>query len=148
MAIALSKEKVQAEHGLMMIYSFITLFLTNATVLMLGNALFPSALVLGTYSISYWWAIYHSMFKLSVINVFVMPLVTYYEWKNKTVFTPKQWMITYFVVDFVVLYGVTRFSESLGLGVSSWFVLVIFALALDMVQGVVMMQLGKLIPMK
>jgi len=148
MAITLSKEKVQAQHGLMMIYSFIALFVTNALVLMLANALFPQAIVLGTYSITYIWAIYHSVFKLSVVNVFVMPLVTYYEWKNSTTFTPKQWMITYFFVDFLVLYGVTRFSESLGLGVSSWIVLALFALVLDMVQGLVMMQMGKLIKMK
>ena len=148
MAIALSKEKVQAQHGLMMIYSFIALFVTNVLVLMLANALFPQAIVLGTYSISYMWAIYHSMFKLTVVDVFVMPLVTYYEWKKGVTFTPQQWMITYFLVDFVVLYGVTRFSESLGLGVSSWIVLALFAFVLDMVQGIVMMQMGKLIKMK
>jgi hypothetical protein len=148
MAIALSKEKVQAQHGLMMIYSFIALFLTNALVLMFANSFFPQSLVLGTYSISYWWAIYHAMFKLSVVGTFVMPLVTYYEWKNGTIFTPGQWMITYFVVNFVVLWGVTRFSESLGFGVSSVYVLALFALVLDMAQGMVMMQMGKLIKMK
>lgn len=148
MAIALSKEKVQAQHGLMMIYSFIAIFVTNTVVLMVANALFPQALVLGTYSISYWWAIYLSMFELTVINTFVMPLVTYYEWKKSITFTPKQWMITYFVVDFVVLYAVTRFSENLGFGVSSWYALAVFALALDMVQGIVMMQLDNLIKMK
>jgi hypothetical protein len=148
MAIALSKEKVQAQHGLMMIYSFLTLFVTNILVLMLVNALFPRDVVLGTYSISYFWALNHSMFKLSVINVFTMPLVTYYEWKKGVVFTPKQWMITYFFIDFVALYAITRFSESLGLGVSSWIVLAGFAFVLDMVQGGAMMLLGKLVKMK
>lgn len=147
MAIALSKIKVQAEHGLMMIYSFIALMLTNVVVLMLANYFFPEAVVLGTYSISYWWALHHSMFKLTVINVFVMPLVTYYEWKKGVTFTPKQWMITYFVVNTIALYGITRFAETLGLGVSSWVVVVALAAVLDIVQGMVMMSLGKAIKM-
>jgi hypothetical protein len=147
MAIALSKIKVQAEHGLMMIYSFVALMLTNVVVVMLANYLFPQAVVLGTYSISYWWALHHSMFKLTVINVFVMPLVSYYEWKKNVTFTPKQWMITYFVVNTIALYGITRFAENLGLGVSSWVVVVLLAGALDIVQGMVMMSLGKAIKM-
>lgn len=147
MAIALSKEKVQAQHGLMMIYSFIALMLTNVIVLMVMNAIFPSKVVLGTYSISYWWAIYHSMFKLSVVSVFVMPLITFYEWKNKVIFTPKQWMMTYFVVNFLVIWEITRFADHLGFGVSSWSVVLGLAFVFDMVQGVVMMSIGKLIKM-
>ena len=147
MSIALSKEKVQAEHGLMMIYSFIALMITNVIVLMIVNALFPKHVVLGTYSISYWWAIYHSMFKLSVISVFVMPLVTFYEWKNKVVFTPKQWMMTYFVVNFLVIWEITRFADNLGFGVSSWGVVLGLAFVFDMIQGMVMMSIGKLIKM-
>jgi hypothetical protein len=143
MAIALSKEKVQAMHGLNMIYSFITLMVTNVLVLMIANAIAPNQVVLGTYAISYWWAIYHSMFKLSVVSVFVMPLVTLYEWKNKTTFTPKQWMMTYFVVNTVVLWEITRFAENLGLGVSSWVVLLVLAAVFNFVQGMAMLALGK-----
>ncbi len=147
MAIALSKEKVQAQHGLMMIYSFIALMLTNVIVLMIVNALFPNQVVLGTYSISYWWAIWHSMFKLSVVSVFVIPLVTYYEWKNKLIASPKQWMALYFVVNFLVIWEITRFADNLGLGVSSWGVVLLLAAVFDMAQGIVMMSIGKLIKM-
>ena len=147
MAIALSKEKVQAEHGMMMIYSFIALMLTNVLVLILANLMAPQHVVLGTYSISYWWAVYHSMFKLSVISVFIMPLVTLYEWKKKTIFTPNQWMATYFFVNFFVIWEITRFAENLGFGVSSWGVILILAVIFDMAQGMVMMSIGKLIKM-
>ena len=143
MAIALSKEKVQAQHGLMMIYSFITLFIVNNLVLHVANMFFPDAIVLGTASISHWWAMYHSMFKLTVICIFIMPLVTFYEWKNKLTFSPKQWMATYLVVNFVALWCISRFADNLGLGFSSWFVILIFAGVLDMVQGVAMMVLGE-----
>lgn len=147
MAIALSKEKVQATHGLMMLYTFIALFLANSLLLILANYLFPTAVVLGSSSAPYWWAIYHSMLKLTVITVFVMPLVTYYEWKNKTVFTPKQWMLAYLVVNFVALWCISRFADNLGLGFSSWFVIFLFAGVLDMAQGMTMMKLGKMIKM-
>ena len=143
MAIALSKEKVQAHHGLMMIYSFITLFVVNNLVLHIANMIAPDAIVLGTASISHWWAMYHSMFKLTVIGTFIMPLVTLYEWKNKVVFTSKQWMLTYLVVNFVALWCISRFANNLGLGFSSWFVILIFAGVLDMAQGMAMMALGE-----
>jgi hypothetical protein len=147
MALALSKEKVQAQHGLMMFYSLIILFVTNALVLLIANSLFPTHLVLGSMHVPYWWALYHSMFKLTVIDVFAMAFVTYYEWKKGVIFTPKQWMITYFVVDLVALWGITRFAEYMGLGVSSIFVLIIFAAVLDFIQGMAMLALGKTIKM-
>jgi hypothetical protein len=31
-----------------------------------ANMIFPNQIVLGTASISHWWAMYHSMFKLTV----------------------------------------------------------------------------------
>lgn len=142
MALALSREKVQAQHGLMMIYSFITLFLVNNLVLHVANLLFPTAIVLGTASISHWWAMYHSMFKLTVINTFVMPLVTFYEWKKGTTFTPTQWMASYLVVNFVSLWCIGRFADNLGLGFTSWLVILLLAGVLDIVQGVAMMSLG------
>lgn len=143
MAISLSKEKVQAQHGLMIIYSFITLFLVNNLVLHLTNMLFPNQIVLGTASISHWWAMYHSMFKLTVINIFVMLLVTHYEWKQKITFTPKQWMLTYLAVNFIALWCIGRFADNLGLGFSAWWVILLFATVLDLVQGAAMMALGE-----
>lgn len=145
MAIALSKEKVQAEHGMMMIYSFIALMITNVVVLMIANFAFPQHVVLGTYSISYFWALYHSMLKLTLVSVFVMPLITYYEWKKKTILSPKAWMLTYFFVNFAMIWEITRFAENLGFGVTSWGVVLILAVVFDLVQGMVMMSIGKLI---
>lgn len=143
MAIALSREKVQAQHGLMVIFSFLTLFLVNNLVLHLANMFFPNQIVLSTASISHWWAMYHSMFKLTVINTFVMLLVTYYEWRKKITFTPKQWTLIYLVVNFVALWCIGRFADNLGLGFSAWWVILLFAAFLDLVQGAAMMALGE-----
>jgi hypothetical protein len=83
------------------------------------------------------------MLKLTVICTAAMLLVTIYEWKNKVVFTPKQWMATYLVVNFAALWCISRYANNLGLGFSSWFVILLFAGALDMVQGMAMMALGE-----
>ncbi len=147
MAIALSKEKVQAQHGLMMLCSLIALFITNALVIMIAGSLFPSNVVLGSLHAPYMWAVYHSMFKLTVIDVFAMVFVTYYEWKKGVIFTPKQWMLTYFVVNLAALWSITRYAEYLGLGVSSFGVLLLLAAAFDWIQGMVMLALGKSIKM-
>jgi hypothetical protein len=143
MSIALSKEKVQAQHSIMVIYSFITLFFVNGLVLYLANMLFPNSIVLGTASIAMIWAVYYSTLNLTLISILVMLLVTIYEWKNKIVFTTKQWISTYLVVNFVALWVISRFAENIGLGFSSWFVILLFAGVLDMVQGVAMMALGE-----
>jgi hypothetical protein len=147
MAIALSKEKVQAQHGLMMFYSLLALFATNAVIIMLANVIFPHNVVLGSMHVPYLWAVHHSMVKLTVIDVFAMVFVTYYEWKKGVVFTPKQWMITYFVIDLLALWGITRFAEYMGLGVSSFGVLLVLAFVFDMIQGMVMVSIGKAIKM-
>ena len=143
MSIALSKEKVQAQHGLMLIFSFIVLFTVNNLVLHLVNLFFPASIVLGTSTISHWWAMCHSMLRLTLIGTAVIPLVTYYEWKKKMTLTPRQWMLTYLVVNFVVLWCISRFADNLGLGFSSWLVILLFAGTLDLAQGFAMIALGK-----
>ena len=141
--LIVNKTEVQAQHGLMLLYSFFTLFVVNVLVLLIANALFPSNVVLGNSAVSYWWAVHHSMFKLSVIAVFAMQLVTVYEWKKSVTFTPKQWMLLYFAVNTVTIWGISRFAEQMGLGISAWYVALLLGAALDWVQGMAMMALGK-----
>jgi hypothetical protein len=56
-------------------------------------------------------------------------------------------MLTYFAINIVALWEITRFAENLGLGVSSWVVVILLAAALDWAQGMAMMAAGKLIKM-
>lgn len=141
--LLMSKEAIQAKTGIHLIYAFATMLAVNTLVLMLANNFFPNHVVLGTYSISYWWAIYHSMVKLSLIGTLVMPLVAHYEWKRGKLFEPKEWMITYMVVNVVALWGISRFAENLGLGISAWWVVLILAAVFNWAQGMAMMTLGK-----
>lgn len=143
MAIALSKEKVQVIYGLRLFYSLITLFLVNNLVLHLANMLSPTHVVLGTYSISHWWAMYHSMLKLTLITTFAMPLLTYCHWKKGLTFTQKHWFLTYLVLNFAAIWGITRFSQNLGFGITGWGVALILAAVFASAQGLGIMTLNK-----
>lgn len=143
MPATLSKETIQGQHSMAAILTFIAMMVTNTVVILAANALFPNQVVLGSLSVPFWWAVYHSMLELSVITLLVLFGVTICEWKTKAIFTPAQWMGLYFVVNVSALWGITRFAEQMGLGVSAWWVLLILAGVFDFLQGMVMMFLGK-----
>ena len=52
-------------------------------------------------------------------------------------------MIGYLVINFVGLWSVARGADVLGLGISSWMIVLVIAVVLDFIQGGVMMGLGK-----
>jgi hypothetical protein len=141
---SMSKEEIQAKTGLTLIYSFFTILVINLIVIFLANMFFPTSVVLGTYSLPFWWAMHNSLLVLSLIGTFVIPVVYYHEWKRGQIYTPKEWMITYFVVNVVAVYGITRFAEVLGLGIAHWWIAVILGAVLDWAQGMGMMALGKI----
>lgn len=143
MAIALSKEKVTAQHSLMIIYSFLAFLLVNLVVIYLANTFFPLRVVLGTGTIPFLWALCHSVGKLTVVNTFVLLLVTYYEWKRGKAFTTQEWMGTFLLTNFAALYVISRFAANLGLGLSAWWVVLFLSAILDWLQGLAMMTLAK-----
>lgn len=136
--------EIQGKHGVMAILSYATLLLSNLAVIYLAHLLAPMHVVLGTFALTPFWALCLSVGKLTLIGLLVMLLVPYLEWKQKKDFAPLTWMKLYFVVNAASLWLVTRYAEIYGLGVSSWVVIVALAVALDVVQGITMMQLGKI----
>ena len=130
--------------GIVLVVTYFILFAVNSAVLYLASFWFPQYFVLGTMSITKPWAIAHSMGILAIINTFATPFINYYETSRSKMFAPKDWMIIYFAVNFVGVWLVTRFADNLGFGITSWLVVAILALALDVVQGAAMMQLEKL----
>lgn len=139
-----NRTEIQAKNGMMLLFSYLTLFVVNLIVIYLASMIAPSHIVLGTYSLTPLWALCLSVSKLTLLGIFVMPLVAYYEYKNKKTLRPQDWMFLYFVVNFVSLWGVSRFSHIYGLGLSSWLVTLVIAIVLDAVQGVAMMNLNKI----
>lgn len=144
MAIALSKEKVRSQTGLTLIYSYLTLFVVNTLVVYLASLLFPTSVVLGTYALTPFWALMLSVGKLTLISTALIPLVYYYEWKRGKVYSPKEWMILYFVVDTLAIWLIARFADKIGFGISHWYIALLLGAALDWAQGMGMMALAKL----
>lgn len=141
--LVLNERELQAKQGIMIILSYLVLFACNFLAIYFANLLFPTNVVLGTFALTPFWALMLSAGKLSIIGLLVMLLVPYREWKTKKDFSPMDWMKLYFVVNTLSVYLITRFAEIYGLGVSSWIVVLVLATLMDIVQGVSMMQLGK-----
>lgn len=141
--LVLNERELQAKQGIMIIMSYLVLFACNFLAIYFANLLFPTNVVLGTFALTPFWALMLSAGKLSIIGLLVMLLVPYREWKTKKDFSPMDWMKLYFVVNTLSVYLITRFAEIYGLGVSSWIVVLVLAALMDIVQGVSMMQLGK-----
>lgn len=136
-----TKEKCQCPNtGLKLVYSYFVFLIINGLVLWLANILFPAKIVLGTWSISKFWAIVHSMGILALIEVFAIPLVREFEIKKKKTFSIKERMIAYLLINTLGIWLIARGAEQFGMGISSWIVAVILALVLSLLQGAVMMK--------
>jgi len=136
-------KKPNPQTGIILVYSFPILFIVNALVALAANYFFPQHLVLGTQFINLPWAIIHSMGTLAMINILFIPIIREIENKKGHMLTPKQWLIKYFILNFISLWIISRMPEQLGMGISSWYVAATLALALDIAQGATMMQLEK-----
>lgn len=130
--------------GLILPLSFFTLLATNFVVLYFANLLFPREVVLGTYFLSSGWAIFHSMILLTLVDTFIIPVVHYHESVRGSMYSSKEWMLLYFVLNSLAVWVIARFANNLGFGISAWWVALFLGAAFDWLQGLAMMALGKL----
>lgn len=139
------KEECQCQKKeMMMVCTYFILFVINALIIWLANTLFPNNVVLGTWSISKPWAIIHSMGILALIDTFSIPFIRMCEIKRKKMFSSKDWMIAYFLINTAGVWLIARFAGEIGLGISSWIVAVFLAIVLDIFQGLGMKWVGKM----
>lgn len=138
----MANTKLPEVSGMTVIITTVILYVVNAIVLGLSQMIFPKNIVLGTHALSYIWAIFLSMSALSILGSFVMPFVGKYENMRNKIFSPVEWSLLYFVVNFVGIWSITRFSEQFGLGVTSWMVVLVLAIVMDIFQGIAMMVYG------
>lgn len=129
--------------GLLLLVSYLNLFVVSCFGLMVAASLFPINIVLGTFSLSFSWSIFLSMAVLSWINTFAIPLVREWEKKQQKMLSSRDWMMLYFGLNFAGLWLISRFSQQFGLGISSWVYVVGLALWLDFLQGLAMMWMEK-----
>ena len=137
--MAKTKPAMGETTALQMVKNYLFLLPTNALVIYLANLMFPNQVVLGNMSLSLWWAIGLSMGKLTLILVLATPLIEAWAKMQKRVLSTMDWMLAFLLINFAALWLITRFSAQFGLGVTSWLVVLILAVVLDMVQGMVMM---------
>lgn len=138
------KNRLAENPGLVLVVTYAVLFVVNGLVLLLANSLFPQQVVLGTQFITRGWAVIHSMGTLALINTFAIPFFREYEKSRGKMLTSQEWMVGYFVLNFVGVWVIARFANQLGFGISSWMVALVLAAVLDVVQGAAMMQVEKL----
>ena len=137
------KAPINQETGIMLVITYFIIFVVNALVILIANVLFPEYIVLGTATITKTWAILYSVTALTLLNTFSIPFIREYENRTGKMLKSSRWMIKYFLINFIGLWLISRFAEELGLGLSSWMVAVVLAVVLDVVQGMVMMQVEK-----
>ena len=122
---------------------FFLVWIVNMLVIFLANKLFPNNIVLGTMSLSPFVALVLSTGVLAWATTVTMPIFTEIEIRKQMVLTPQHWLIGYLLLNFISLWVVARFADSLGLGISSWFVVLALAAVLDFVQGMTIMAYGQ-----
>jgi hypothetical protein len=96
----------------------------------LGNHLFPALQ-----------SLFYSMIVFTLIAVGATPIIEHMADSSGKKLKELDWIMLYFVVNAVGIWVVARFAEQLGLGISSWLVVVALAVVIDIVQGLSMMKL-------
>ena len=131
------------QSSLILVWSYLALFIVNTVVVFLASVVFPLYVVLGTFNLTTSWSLIHSMTLLALANVFVIPFIREYEHRAGKMFTNNQWMALYFVLNFIAVWLIARFADQVGFGISSWLVAAVLAVVLNVVQAIVMMGLEK-----
>lgn len=129
--------------GLTLVATYVILFGVNAVVLYFANVYFPMQVVLGTMSMTATWAIVHSMAKLALIGTFALPFVHEFERMKGRTLSATEMMAVFYVVNFIGLWLIARFSDQYGMGLSAWYVAAALAVVMDFFQGIAMMGLEK-----
>ena len=141
----ITKENCQCSGtGTMLVCTYFIFLVVNGLAIWLANRFFPNQVALGTWSISKFWAIVHSMGALALIDVLAISSVADYEVKKNKVLSKKERMVIYFLVNAVGIWLIARAAEQFGMGISSWLVAVVLALVLDLFQGLAIAKTRKI----
>lgn len=119
--------------------AWVSFTIGGVLVALLSNLFFPKAVILGNHLLSPFVGAVYAMAMVALIAVGVMPVVEYLIKENKWKFSSTHWLLLYWVVNAGSMWLVGRFAEIVGLGISSWMVAVLVGLALNLVQGGLMM---------
>lgn len=118
--------------------ALVSFILGSTLVALLANLFFPKLVVLGHHMLSPVMGALYAMTVVSMIAVGVMPVVEYIANQKNVNLTSTHWLLLYWFVNAGALWLVGRFAAIVGMGIDSWIVAVILGLALDLVQGALM----------
>ncbi len=118
-------------------------FLVQAIVLFIVRSFFPANVVLGTNLISPFMAVLYSMLVLTLFCVGAIPFVELLQDLLKKKFGTTTWMLLFIGINTLGLWVISRFPVTLGLGLSSWMVVLALGVLFSVVQGYFAMRLGK-----
>lgn len=138
------KNPITADPTAKLSMTFIAMFVVNMVVIYIANLLFPNNVVLGNMNLDVFWALVISSAAIALLTVLVMPLLRMYERSKKRDMTPGEMMGVYLIINFVILWLISRAAEVFGLGLSSWLVVLLLAVVLDLVQGFAAMSIDKM----
>jgi hypothetical protein len=110
-------------------------FALNAIVFIVANLLFPKSVVFGTECIPSGWGIFHIVSLLALVGILFVPVFEYVREQKQKELSMQDWMIGYFVINFLAVWILSRFAEQLGFGISAWWVAAVLAVILDFAQG-------------
>lgn len=139
-----TKSSLFTNPGKFMALTFVILLAVNALIIHLANAWYPESIVLGTATLTRFWAVVLSSAVISLVATFTMPFVQDFEKTIKRPWAPHEMMAIYLAVNFVTVWLLTRVSQTFGLGVTSWMVVLWLSVAMDVLQGAVMVSVEKM----
>lgn len=139
-----AKPETQSSTGMFFTVSYLVMFAVGYLVLYLGNMWFPHQIVLGTMSVTPMWALCLGAGKLALAATLTMPFFNEWEARRGRILESYEWMIGYAIINFIAIWLLGRAADILGVGFSSWLVVLVLALVLDLIQGIAMMTMEKI----
>jgi hypothetical protein len=118
-------------------------FVAQAIVLAGASYFFSNSVVLGTNTITPFYAMMYSMFVQTLIAIGAVPLLELLQDFQQKNLGTTAWMLFYFGVNTIGLWIISRFAEQLGLGLGSWIVAAVLGLVFAFVQGFFAIRMGK-----
>jgi hypothetical protein len=112
-------------------------FVVNTVTVAAASQVLKDQVVLGTHMISPLMGLLQSMTVFTLLTIGAMPVIELISGMFKMKLQSMHWMAIYLVVNAAALWVTVRFAEMLGVGISSWMIVVLLAAIMDYLQGMV-----------
>jgi hypothetical protein len=120
---------------------FLVFLAIHMVVIYFANKWYPESVVLGNHFFSPMTGLLYAMIPFTLLTVAAVPIVEHLTDTTKWKMTDWHWPVLYLVVNASGLWFLARFAEWLGMGLSSWMVVVVLAVIMDILQGFAWMTL-------